>query len=167
MPDPKPDNWAAYSLAQYTVPVIGCVSRDGRRLTALVSDTANNICQAWHDCLHNNAEWRPVDAPPTEQTRRVVIYYLPNDPDMLLERACKDFPFLRKRLEEQRAQTALPAQVKQRFDRLEQLYQQMHKEMQMLKDAVKTNQNGQPGSAPVTPMRQGYYPPNPWGYPNQ
>jgi hypothetical protein len=82
--------WANCSADRFTLPVIGAVSRDGKFLAALANDNAGNMCQAWHDCVHNNPEWaRDADG---GQVWRVKMYVMANDPDALLARAAKDFP---------------------------------------------------------------------------
>ena len=53
----KPNEWADYSPDRYTLPVIGAISRDGKYLTAMATGSQNLMCQAWHDCMHNNARW--------------------------------------------------------------------------------------------------------------
>ncbi|GIV17485.1 MAG: hypothetical protein KatS3mg022_2920 [Armatimonadota bacterium] len=92
LPKASPDSWADYSPAQYTTPVIGVVSRDGRYLAALANDSATVMAQAWHDCLHNNPQWAPANAPPLKRRWRLKAYALPNDPNALLKRVGKDFP---------------------------------------------------------------------------
>jgi hypothetical protein len=54
------------------------------------------MCQAWHDCLHNNPQWQPADAPPGRRIWRLKIYALENNPDALLARVDKDFPRARR-----------------------------------------------------------------------
>jgi hypothetical protein len=92
LPQAAPNSWADYSPDQYTTPVIGIVSRDGRYLAALANDSATVMAQAWHDCLHNNPQWLPVDAPPLQRRWRLKVYVMPNDPNALLKRVGKDFP---------------------------------------------------------------------------
>ena len=84
--------WADYSPDQYTTTIIGAVSRDAKSLAALANDSAGNMCQAWHDCMHNNAAWQPADGPPEGRTWRLKIYVMENDSDALLRRVLKDFP---------------------------------------------------------------------------
>jgi hypothetical protein len=91
-PEPRPDSWADTSPDRYVVPVIGTVSLDDGYLIALADDSADLMCQAWHDCLHIRAKWQPVDAPSHEQTWTMRIYLLPNDPDALMDRVRADFP---------------------------------------------------------------------------
>jgi hypothetical protein len=91
-PEPKADSWADTSSDRYVVPVIGTVSLDGSHLIALADDSADLMCQAWHDCLHIRPKWQPFDAPPREQTWTMRIYLLPNDPDALMDRVRADFP---------------------------------------------------------------------------
>ncbi len=91
LPKASPDSWADYSPDQYVTPVIGVVSRDGKYLSALANDSATTMAQAWHDCLHNNPQWLPGDAPPSKREWRLKVYAMPNDPKALLERVRKDF----------------------------------------------------------------------------
>ena len=82
--------WADYSPDRFTIPVIGAVSRDGKYLAALANDTAAGMCQAWHDCLHNNPQW--VKQPDGRQVWRLKVYVMSNDPAALLARTTNDFP---------------------------------------------------------------------------
>jgi len=113
MPTPEvgPTSWADYSPDRYTVPIIGAVSRDGKWLAALASDSAKLMCQAWHDCMHNSAEWAPAGggggssserhtrararcagAPPGLcHVWRLRVYVMANDAQALLKRAGGDF----------------------------------------------------------------------------
>ena len=50
------------------------------------------MCQAWHDCMHNNPMWLPTTSPPEKRVWRLRIYVMENDPDALLTRVVKDFP---------------------------------------------------------------------------
>ena len=72
--------------------MIGTVSRNKKHLAAIANASAGMLCNAWHDCLHNNPKWMPADAPPAEQRWRLTIYVMPNDPEALLDRVTKDFP---------------------------------------------------------------------------
>jgi hypothetical protein len=92
VPKAPPDCWAAYSPDRYTTTVIGAVSRDGKYLAALANDSAPLMCQAWHDCMHNNPQWLPADGPPERRTWRLKMYVMRNDPKALLARVAKDFP---------------------------------------------------------------------------
>ena len=86
-----PTAWADYSPDRFTVPLIGAVSRDGRFLAAMASGAESMVCQAWHDCMHNNARWLPADDG-VGKTWHVKIYAMENDPARLLERFRDDFP---------------------------------------------------------------------------
>ena len=86
-----PTGWADYSTDRFTVPVIGAVSRDRKYLTAMASGSEAMICQAWHDCMHNNARWLPATNGKGKQWR-VMIYAMQNDPEKLLQRFHGDFP---------------------------------------------------------------------------
>jgi len=92
VPQATPQSWADYSPDRYTTTVIGAVSRDGKYLAALANDSAGGMAQAWHDCMHNNPQWAPGDAPPQRRTWRLKVYAMENDPDALLSRVAKDFP---------------------------------------------------------------------------
>ncbi len=93
IPAVTPQTWADYSRTRYTVPIIGVVSRDGKYLAALANDSAGTMCQAWHDCEHNNPQWLPAKDG-NGKVWRLMIYAMQNDPDKLLQRAAKDFPNL-------------------------------------------------------------------------
>lgn len=85
-----PTAWADYSDARFTIPLIGAVSRDRKYLTALAS-RGEDVCQAWHDCMHNNSRWLPaVDG--TTKEWRLRVYAMRNDPNELLGRFHEDFP---------------------------------------------------------------------------
>jgi hypothetical protein len=95
VPKAGPTSWADYSTDRYTTTVIGAVSRDGKYLAALANDSAPLMCQAWHDCMHNNPQWTPAGAPPEQRTWRLKIYVMENNPDALLARVAHDFPAAR------------------------------------------------------------------------
>lgn len=95
LPQTPPNSWAGYSPDQFIVPIIGVISRDGKYLSALANDSAPMMAQAWHDCLHNNPEWSPPDAPPLQRKWRLKVYAMPNDSDALLQQVQKDFPSLK------------------------------------------------------------------------
>lgn len=88
--------WADYSPDRYSTTLIGTVSRDGRHLVALGNDSASVMAQAWHDCLHNNAQWEPASAPPEKRRWRIKVYVQRNDPAALLRRFARDFPRARR-----------------------------------------------------------------------
>ena len=92
IPQSGPQSWADYSPDQYNTTVIGAVSRQGEFLTALANDSAPLMCQAWHDCMHNNPQWLPLDADTEDRRWRLKIYAMENDPERLLDRAGEDFP---------------------------------------------------------------------------
>lgn len=87
-----PEAWADYSPDRYIYPVIGTVSRDRKYLTAIVCEAPTALCQAWHDCMHNNPRWLPDNAPSGGRTWRLRVYAMENDPEALLKRVGKDFP---------------------------------------------------------------------------
>ena len=88
------------SLDRYEIPVIGAVSNDGKYLAAVASDWTQYAIQGGGMCLHHVPQWMPADAPLLERSWRVKMYVMENDPDLLLERAKKDFPDAEKRLED-------------------------------------------------------------------
>jgi len=96
IPYAGPTSWADYSPDRYTMTVIGAVSRDAKHMAVLANDTADLMCQAWHDCMHNNANWAPADAPPMERRWRVKIYAGGNDTNAMLEKVSKDFPGIQR-----------------------------------------------------------------------
>ena len=83
--------WADYSRDRYIYPVIGAISRDGQYLAAIANDMPKALCQAWHDCMHNNPAWLP-DEERREPIWRLKIYAMENNPDKLLECMGRDFP---------------------------------------------------------------------------
>ena len=86
-----PQSWAANSPTRYAYPVIGAVSRDGKYLTAIANARPVALCQAWHDCMHNNPAWLPAEEG-EEKMWRLKIYVMENDPEELLHRVGEDFP---------------------------------------------------------------------------
>ncbi len=92
VPPTSPTAWAGCSQDRYVTPVIGAVSRDGKYLTAIANDSAESMCQAWHDCMHNNPKWLPENAPVADRRWRLTVYTMENDPKPLLERVAKDYP---------------------------------------------------------------------------
>ena len=92
VPQAGPTSWADYSPDRYTTTVIGAVSRDRQWLAAIANDSAPLMCQAWHDCMHNNPQWLPAEAPVKDRVWRVKVYAMENDPQKLLARVTKGFP---------------------------------------------------------------------------
>ena len=92
VPPTNPKGWADYSPDRYAATVIGAVSRDRKHLAALANDSADTMCQAWHDCMHNNPQWLPAHSPPDKRVWRLKIYVMENDPEALMARVIKDFP---------------------------------------------------------------------------
>ncbi|HXG24005.1 MAG TPA: hypothetical protein VNJ09_05565, partial [Chthonomonadales bacterium] len=92
VPKAGPDSWADYSPDRYIYRIIGAVSRDGKYLAALANDSATLMAQAWHDCMHNNANWAPADAPPECRIWRIKLYVMENAPEKLLRKVKRDFP---------------------------------------------------------------------------
>ncbi len=92
IPEPDPNLWAAYSDTKYTHSIIGVVSRDKKYLAAIAGNASVSMCQAWHDCMHNNPVWLPKDAPVDQRIWRLKIYAMENDADTLIKRVKQDFP---------------------------------------------------------------------------
>ncbi|MHC4474730.1 MAG: PA14 domain-containing protein [Planctomycetota bacterium] len=119
VPQSRADSWSDYSPAQYTTTVIGAVSRDRKYLAALANDSATLMCQAWHDCMHDNPQWLPADAPVDQRRWRLRIYAMENDPQALLTRVAEDFPAARAQPAMSkfkiRAETKTDQDVKARF----------------------------------------------------
>lgn len=90
IPKSNPTDWAGFSTDRYTMSVMGVVSRDGKYLTALGNDSAGTMCQAWHDCEHNNPPWIQMPGG-SRGFWRVKIYAMENDPDALIEAVRRDF----------------------------------------------------------------------------
>ena len=97
VPKTNPTDWAGYSPDRYTATAIGAVSRDGKYLAALANDSAGFMCQAWHDCMHNNPQWLPARSPPEGRIWRLKCYVMENDPDTLMAQVLKDFPNAKRR----------------------------------------------------------------------
>lgn len=95
IPETSPSAWAACSADRYVTTVIGAVSRDGKYLAALAAENPTSMCQAWHDCMHDNPSWLPKDAPPDKRTWRVTIYAMENDAGALMKKVMQDYPDFR------------------------------------------------------------------------
>ena len=96
VPQSGTNAWADYSPDRYATTLIGVVSRGGKFLAAIGTDSATVMAQAWHDCLHNNPQWQPASAAPGARVWRLKIYAMANDPPALLARFARDFPNARK-----------------------------------------------------------------------
>ncbi len=118
IPETGPESWADYSTDRYTTTVIGATSRDGDYLTAIANDSATTMCQAWHDCMHNNPRWLPADAPTEERRWRLKIYAMENKPDELLARVGEDFPNAKHTYQTPGTEKNLPAFRNKILDRL-------------------------------------------------
>ncbi|MEK7396604.1 MAG: hypothetical protein AAB116_06670 [Candidatus Poribacteria bacterium] len=92
IPEVTPESWADYSTDRYITTIIGAISRDEKYLTAIANDSATSMCQAWHDCMHNNPQWLPENNSTEERRWRLKIYAMENDSKTLLSRVAKDFP---------------------------------------------------------------------------
>ena len=86
------DAWAGTSDSRYSKSIIGAVSKDGKYLTAIANNAAITMCQAWHDCMHNNPLWLPADVPVDRQIWRLKIYGMENDMEKLVKKVEADFP---------------------------------------------------------------------------
>lgn len=86
-----PQSFAATSSDRYTYPIMGAVSRDKKHLAAIANDSGNMMAQAWHDCMHNNANWA-ADKAGGELLWQIRIYAMENDPQLLLKCVGRDFP---------------------------------------------------------------------------
>jgi len=92
LPKPDPNLWAAYSDNKFSISVLGAVSRDNKYLAAIANNSSITMCQAWHDCMHNNAQWLPKNAPVDQKIWQVKIYAMENNPEALIKRVETDFP---------------------------------------------------------------------------
>jgi len=92
IPDYDPDRWAAYSDTKYTRSIIGVISRDQKYLAAIANNVSVTMCQAWHDCIHNNPIWLPANKPLEQCMWRLKLYAMTNDIDTLIHRVQNDFP---------------------------------------------------------------------------
>ena len=81
-------DWADYSRDRYLYPVIGTISRNGKYLTAIACNIPTFLCQAWHDCMHNNPAWEDEQG---KMVWRLRIYAMENNPDELLRRVGENF----------------------------------------------------------------------------
>ena len=118
VPKAGPESWADYSPDRYITTVMGAISRDGRHLAAIVTDSATMMAQAWHDCMHNNPQWLPKDAPVDQRTWRVKIYVMEDDPEALLKRVSHDFPQAKHSYQQGGIQERLPVFRDQVADRM-------------------------------------------------
>jgi dienelactone hydrolase len=91
-PSYNPNNWSGCSDTRFTRSIIGAVSKDGKYLAAIANHSATTMCQAWHDCMHNNPQWLPLDASPGDRIWKLKIYVMENDVEKLIERVDADFP---------------------------------------------------------------------------
>jgi len=74
-------------------PITGVVSRDKRHMAAMAWPETGSIGQVWHDCLHLRPRIVESYDKETQRTESLgVIYFLLNDPALLLQRFKEDFP---------------------------------------------------------------------------
>jgi hypothetical protein len=118
IPEVTPESWADYSTDRYITTIIGAVSRDGKYLTALANDSATSMCQAWHDCMHNNPQWLLENTLTEERRWRLKIYAMENDPKTLLSRVAKDFPNVKHAYQTPGISAELPVFYEKLKDRL-------------------------------------------------
>lgn len=88
----NPNSWAGNSDTRYSQSIIGAISKDGKYLTAIANNSSTTMCQAWHDCMHNNPQWLPANAPVDQRIWRLKIYGMENNSDDLLSKIRADFP---------------------------------------------------------------------------
>ena len=82
-----------YSLDRPVLPIIGCISRGGKQMAAIVWPEARSLGQVWHDCLHPRPAIREsYDASANRTISQGRIYFLPNDEAALLAAFKRDFP---------------------------------------------------------------------------
>ena len=75
---------------QPTNGLIGCFSKDGKRLLATASDSTHELFEGVYVCLHSDPRVSGLKPGETKQIH-AKIYLLPNDPAMLLKRYEADF----------------------------------------------------------------------------
>ena len=92
LPEYNPTLWAGNSKTTYKQSVIGIVSRDRNHLVAIANNASTTMCQAWHDCVHNNPRWLPPDKRIDERIWQVKLYVMKNDIETLLMKVKNDFP---------------------------------------------------------------------------
>lgn len=81
-----------YSLDRPVYPLIGCVSRNGKHLAAIVWPETRSLGQVWHDCLHPRpAIGESFDGRTNRISSRGKIYFAPNDEAALLAAFRRDF----------------------------------------------------------------------------
>jgi len=81
------------SLDRPVYPLVGCVSRDDKYLTAFAWPEARSLYQVWHDCMHP----RPAVSESYDATTNSIvswgrIYFMANDLGALLDAFHRDFP---------------------------------------------------------------------------
>jgi dienelactone hydrolase len=92
LPEPDPKLWAAYSDTKFARSIIGTISRDKKYLVAVANNASVSMCQAWHDCVHNNPQWLPKNASVDQQIWQLKIYVMENDIETLIKKVENDFP---------------------------------------------------------------------------
>jgi dienelactone hydrolase len=92
LPEYDPTLWAAYSDTKFSHSIIGAVSRDKKYLAAVANNSSLSMCQAWHDCVHNNPQWLPENASVDQQIWQLKIYVMENDIKTLIKKVKEDFP---------------------------------------------------------------------------
>ncbi len=89
----QPEAFWGISTDRPIYSLIGCVSRDGRYLTALGWGKSHSLSQGWHDCLHIHPNLVPdYDVQAGKFTSHGKFYFMENEPNKLLARYLADFP---------------------------------------------------------------------------
>ncbi|MHC4401780.1 MAG: hypothetical protein ACYTG0_19080 [Planctomycetota bacterium] len=86
-----------YSPDRPVLPLIGCVSRDGKHLAAFAWPETRSLGQVWHHCLHPRpAIGESYDTEANRIVSRGRLYFLPNDETALRAAFRRDFPDWRR-----------------------------------------------------------------------
>jgi hypothetical protein len=88
----QPEAFWGNSTDRYLYPLLGCLSRDGKHLVAMGTDSNRSMGEGWHDCLHVNPTWGPFDPDTGRVACRFKLYLMENDPEALLKRFAADLP---------------------------------------------------------------------------
>lgn len=89
----QPEAFWGYSTDRPIYSLIGCISRDGKWLTAWGWPTCSMLSQGWHDCLHATPDFAGCyDEATHTLTCEGRLYFMANDPKALLTRYLTDFP---------------------------------------------------------------------------
>ncbi|MGD9495173.1 MAG: hypothetical protein AB7Y46_02565 [Armatimonadota bacterium] len=89
----QPDAFWGSSSDRPIHSLVGCVSRDGRWITAWGWPRCSALSQGWHDCLHATPDFGGCYDPLTNTTTcEGRLYFMTNHPKALLARYLADFP---------------------------------------------------------------------------